>query len=532
MAISKSMSTGNKPNEFVSVVDFGAVGDGVTDDTAAIQEAITAAYNNSLYIPAGTYIISSRLDITDSIKIYGDGMDASILKSAAGGTHIVLYSYNISGIDNVTLVDFAVDGNDGGQYDSGLVQITTANFWIERIRVFNTTRATGAQGVNGISTSSLAALEGTYGSGVIKDCIVHGVSKPGIYPSSYCVNVLVDGCISHSNTGNGDASGFSIVSKNTKVIGCTAYNNEGSGFFVNATSVPYTPDRAQIVGNTAYSNGTGTSSGSGFHIATSFGTNYGRIIVADNIAYDNGRVGNAQPGFLVSAEDNVKFTNNISLMNYWYGYLIENASRIKLEGNVAEANNQVGTTNVPGIALRNTCDEIAIENNECYDDQGTQTQHYGVGFISGTLSNVKVVDNKLNGNATNNLYFGVTPTGLDITDIREVQTTDATLTDSLIYTPAVDSAHNVEISVIAKEVGGASDGAAMWKISALIWNDGGTIAQVGSNTTIASKLSTNATSESWTSLIDDNSNNSVRCRIQGSTSSTIDWKVKHTIVSV
>ena len=41
----------------VNVKDFGAVGDGVTDDTAAIQAAIDASVNKTLYFPAGDYVI-------------------------------------------------------------------------------------------------------------------------------------------------------------------------------------------------------------------------------------------------------------------------------------------------------------------------------------------------------------------------------------------------------------------------------------------------------------------------------------------
>jgi polygalacturonase len=52
--------------DYVSVKDFGAVGDGVTDDTAALNLAI-AAINlgtvRDLYMPAGTYIIKRKQNV-------------------------------------------------------------------------------------------------------------------------------------------------------------------------------------------------------------------------------------------------------------------------------------------------------------------------------------------------------------------------------------------------------------------------------------------------------------------------------------
>ena len=59
-----------KLRESVSVKDFGAVGDGVTDDTAALGRAVDAAANDILYVPYGTYAVSSP-DTYSNLKITG-----------------------------------------------------------------------------------------------------------------------------------------------------------------------------------------------------------------------------------------------------------------------------------------------------------------------------------------------------------------------------------------------------------------------------------------------------------------------------
>ena len=63
----------SKLRDTVSVKDFGAVGDGVTDDTAAIQAAITYATSATaeLIFPAGTYKHTSALTFTCNVQGYG-----------------------------------------------------------------------------------------------------------------------------------------------------------------------------------------------------------------------------------------------------------------------------------------------------------------------------------------------------------------------------------------------------------------------------------------------------------------------------
>jgi hypothetical protein len=60
---SVTTNVGNKLAQTVSVKDFGAVGDGTTNDTGAIQAAVSYVYANpaALYFPAGTYLLTSAI---------------------------------------------------------------------------------------------------------------------------------------------------------------------------------------------------------------------------------------------------------------------------------------------------------------------------------------------------------------------------------------------------------------------------------------------------------------------------------------
>jgi len=80
-------------NGIVSVRDYGAVGDGVKDDRAALLAAMAAvaASGKALYFPAGTYLVGSpiTLDSTYSgLKLIGTGANTSIIKKGFSGLDI------------------------------------------------------------------------------------------------------------------------------------------------------------------------------------------------------------------------------------------------------------------------------------------------------------------------------------------------------------------------------------------------------------------------------------------------------------
>jgi hypothetical protein len=106
-----------KLRQIVSVQDFGAVGNGVTDDTNAILAAISAmpSDGSSLYFPAGTYIVNS--DNVNGLKFNGktnfalDGYGATIkVKNGAAviTNHEVMFFINCS---NGAINGLTIDGN-------------------------------------------------------------------------------------------------------------------------------------------------------------------------------------------------------------------------------------------------------------------------------------------------------------------------------------------------------------------------------------------------------------------------------------
>jgi len=102
-----------KLRESVSVKDFGAVGNGIANDTTALQAAVTYAVSNgkALYIPSGTYLYSSLTGLDqNNITIYGDGSSNTVLKFT--GTGVALETGTNAGFrQGINLSGFTVEGN-------------------------------------------------------------------------------------------------------------------------------------------------------------------------------------------------------------------------------------------------------------------------------------------------------------------------------------------------------------------------------------------------------------------------------------
>jgi len=164
----------------VNVRDFGAVGDGITDDTGAVRaawDAVRAIPNPPrLHFPSGTYRLSSLdtpLEVFSGAVITGDGMDCTKIKfDAAVGVHLFYRAPNLALLTNVEFRDLHVEGGhgDGGDYS----QISSYPFLLTKVNGLKMSRVKVTK-----SRVMAMAFRGCYGVDV-HDCVVQYCARDGI----------------------------------------------------------------------------------------------------------------------------------------------------------------------------------------------------------------------------------------------------------------------------------------------------------------------------------------------------------------
>ena len=114
----------SKLGDIVSVKDFGAIGDGVANDTAAFQAAIDAS--STVYVPVGTYLVAGIVPATHT-RIIGENTSFSELRVAtnnAGAFRIETV------VQNVTIENISCRANSG---------VTGASFWLADTNLYCST---------------------------------------------------------------------------------------------------------------------------------------------------------------------------------------------------------------------------------------------------------------------------------------------------------------------------------------------------------------------------------------------------------
>lgn len=229
----------------VSVKTYGAVGDGVTDDTAALRSAI--ATGAPLFFPPGTYLVTATtedaLRLTGLTRVSWEGYGATIKMSSsvssAGNTRVL----RIYACTNVSIRGMTFDGNKNNRLPLASGQHTVGVYG------GSTHQYTDCKFLNGPSEGLILVATdeddlSTYPSDMVfENCDMTGCWRNGLGIIGGR-RLLFRGGNYSSNAGNGDPeAGIDIESNPTDPYGtedvvfdgCTFEGNAGPGIIVTGS---------------------------------------------------------------------------------------------------------------------------------------------------------------------------------------------------------------------------------------------------------------------------------------------------------
>jgi polygalacturonase len=219
----------SKMGDTISVRDFGAVGDGVTDDTIAIQSAISAAAGRTIVFPSGTYLTGAIFILNaGDVHIKGEDKYSTTIKLKADvNDHVVAYTNAF----NCSIEDITLDQNRAGKTGGhgirlgGIDGLTLCNFIV---------KSTHSYGIG--------AQAGTNKNIIINNFEIYDCGLDGIDIKDFNLNneniIISNGIIrNYGQTASGQA-GFDIrgpaVVSNMQI---TAQNANNVGFRLRVQTV-------------------------------------------------------------------------------------------------------------------------------------------------------------------------------------------------------------------------------------------------------------------------------------------------------
>jgi len=355
-----------KLRETVSVKDFGATGDGTTDDTAAVQNAINASTGKTLFFPSGTYLIS-QVTCVSNLYIYGSN---ATIKAKATYTNGIFYGESKT---NINIENITFDGGELSAVSTNfLVQfkscsnlvIRNCNFIKFAFVALAFNNATNFTADNNTFTKTVASAQGVNESILISGA--DGVCTFGNITNNICTNagILTQGhylnFIGNHISAWKYGAGISCQPTNQNSLYCKFIGNTCFGNYTGLDSDGFTNQGLEIFGgyHSVVGNTCSNVSGAGIFLGSSYST------VQGNVCYNNGTY--------------------------------------------------TGTADTFGIALGAGASGSTVTGNTCFETAFPGgTQNYGIGF-DGVITNVNFTGNNLRNNvlgefkapASSQSYYG------------------------------------------------------------------------------------------------------------------------------
>ena len=247
----------NNRADWVSVKEFGAKGDGVTDDTEAIQNALNSAGMRTIFFPTGTYLIRSVSISHSSTNIVGDSKATTFIKAKSE----VQTLFAIKDSAYITIKNITFDGNNLAQtcLDTSWTQYSAPSLCSR----YEEVRIRGYKGIGWLATSNndcvfdhcLIEKSGTntglqilaYGGAIIFDgSIFFAPIEIG------CQNAMFNSCVLHGVIVKGNDNNHIAMNGSYWY----ADQNTGTNLFLKDNSMSYSPAFNGVRIENGSSNGT------------------------------------------------------------------------------------------------------------------------------------------------------------------------------------------------------------------------------------------------------------------------------------
>jgi hypothetical protein len=244
-------------DESVNVRDHDAAGDGVTDDTDALQSAVDAAAAGpgQVFVPPGNYRISRPVTLSSGLSVRGVGSALSIVASTHDGAAFTTsapgersYTWNVSGINLIGPGSPGSIGLDLDSVSTSHVHELTISGFDKGVRIRSTTdggavynrltNVTAHQCAAGFSVEAVGSNANTFDRCRVNNCATYGVFIADSNNTSLVV-CQIEGC----GTGIYMTATKNAMSDGTVALCCRFENNETAwetaNSFVRDTAVIY-----------------------------------------------------------------------------------------------------------------------------------------------------------------------------------------------------------------------------------------------------------------------------------------------------
>jgi parallel beta-helix repeat protein len=451
------IGSGVKP--IFSVMRYGAVGDGTTNDTTAVQNCLNAAgaAKGICYFPAGTYS-TGHLTFPANVTVQGPPTSGNPRPTAWTAELISRTGYsnnfvNIVGA-NVTVKWMSFNGNRATCTSNGLLygQTNVNNVTIDSCYLHNSL-------IEGIENNGSAnwiiqnctfddndyavmLLSATTTNCLIQNNLITNTRATSIDASLNAFNGAHDNIFLNNYIDGTSGSiyfGCNINASPSNTVRGNTFINCKNGIYVQAAGATNTIVDGNTITAGAFSAGAGitvtATTGAGTQIinntVTNWTANYPIIVIA-NSAKVNGNTVTGSSRVEIDATNPGEVKNNIISSATAIGlYLKGNFNGVEISGNtihhcqgngihvygdivsclfqnnVCYDNGMDGANNKAGIMCPYVVVTCSFVGNHCYDDQGTKKQKWGISIANGS-SGTYTSDNDMTGNISNPVWDGLT----------------------------------------------------------------------------------------------------------------------------